>query len=238
MRTDFSDVHHKIKVYQSLGRYEAAEKLLLATLEEHGPLANIHNLLGLVFYKQNKVKPAIEQFATALRINPEFVESALNLSIALSDIGRYEEARAIFGSLTSYSKNPASLSGLALGRLANLHVQSGRLYEQCGMVHDAVAEYRKALALYSNLPDVRLTLGRMYLRQQRFEEAFTELQAALAERPLDKDVLLCSAISAMNLNKPVEAKRLLEALQTQGGQAGETAVQLMKSLNGSKNLSR
>ncbi len=135
-----------------MGRYEAAEKLLGNALEEHGSLANIHNLLGVTYHKQSKFADAVVQFTKALKINSAFVEAGLNLAATFCDLGKYDDAKAVFTEVLSVTPPNKKQPELIMGRLANQHAASGDLYEQSGLFLDAIAEYRKALAMFERMP--------------------------------------------------------------------------------------
>lgn len=86
MRVDFAEIQQKIRIYHSVNRFEAAEKMLLSAIDEHGSMANLHNLLGVTYHKQSKFADAIVQFTKALKINQNFVEAGLNLSATFCDL--------------------------------------------------------------------------------------------------------------------------------------------------------
>jgi tetratricopeptide (TPR) repeat protein len=185
-RADLIDVKKKVELYLSVSRFDAAEKLLKATLTDYGPLANLHNLLGLTYHRQSRFPEAIREFNRALAANPDFLEAALNLSATLCDLSRYDEARAVFAKLQQQVNPKKRQPGLVLGRLANQHVVSGQAYEESGMFGDAIQEYKKALALYERMPDVKLALAKLYVRVGQHDKAkleFEDLVKTAPERP-------------------------------------------------------
>jgi tetratricopeptide (TPR) repeat protein len=190
IREEISEIKKKISIYISVGRYEAAEKLLKMSISEYGNIAILHNLLGLTFHRQSKFPEALEQFELAFKENPEFVEAKLNFSIALCDLGQYEKAQEVFEGLDSGVNPKFGQTGLVLGRLANHHAQTGDLYETCGMKSFAISEYKRALSLYPKMPDVKIKLARLYLETGDQENARNELESlksiapALEEAPI------------------------------------------------------
>jgi tetratricopeptide (TPR) repeat protein len=175
-RQEILEIQKNANLYIKLGRYDAAEKILKNTLREYGSIANIHNLLGLTFYKQSKFSKAIVEFNKALATNPDFIEAALNLAATLCDVSRYEDAAAIFAQLQTGITHQKKQPTLILGRIANLHVESGKAYEECGMFSDAVQEYRRALSLYDKMSDVRLRLSKLYMKLSHYDKAIRELE--------------------------------------------------------------
>jgi tetratricopeptide (TPR) repeat protein len=177
-RLEMAEVRKKVELYLSVNRFDAAEKLLKATLADHGALANVHNLLGVTYHRQSKFPFAIKEFNRALAANPEFVEAALNLAATLCDLSRYDEAREVFNKLGAQVNPRKKQPALVLGRLANQHAANGKGYEESGMLPEAIQEYRRALALFDRMPDVRLSLAKIYVRvgqNDRAREEFEEI---------------------------------------------------------------
>lgn len=182
-RSELQEVQKKVRLYLSVNRFDAAEKLLKATLSEYGPLANIHNLLGVTYHRQSRFSDAIKEFNSALSANPEFVEAALNLAATLCDLSQYDEAQQIFQHLNEKISPRRRQPNLVLGRLANQHAENGAAYEESGMVAEAITEYRKALSLYERMPDVKLMLAKLYLQAGQGDKAKTELEDLVKMMP-------------------------------------------------------
>ena len=179
IRVNLEDIRTKVDFYHAAGRFEAAEKLLRATQDEHGLIAVVSNLLGVTYHRQSKFVEAIAFFTEALQENPGFIEAGLNLSATLLDLGRYQDAEQIFNALNEQFNSSKKHPALVLGRLANLHVNSGRSYEMSGMLSEAIAEYRKAVGLRADMPEVRLDLAKLYFRSGQLEKAKQELEDLL-----------------------------------------------------------
>ena len=170
-REDIVKIRKKVDVYLNVGRFDAAEKLLKATLAEYGPLANIHNLLGVTYHKQSKFPEALTHFKRAIECNHTFIEASINLSATLCDLSKYEEAEKVFKKIEDSIDNRTGQPVMVLGRIANSHAKTGRLYEESGMLTDAIREYKKALSLFYPLPDIQLRLAKLYLNLEKFEDS-------------------------------------------------------------------
>lgn len=182
-RLEIGEIRRKVQLYLSVNRFDAAEKLLKATLSDFGPLANIHNLLGLTYHRQSKFAYALKEFNRALAANPEFVEAALNLSATLCDLSLYDQAREVFARLTQQISPRRRQPGLVLGRLANQHAANGRAYEDSGMLPEAIQEYKRALSLFERMPDVRLGLAKIYVRMGQLDKAREEFETVVKSNP-------------------------------------------------------
>ncbi len=199
MRIDFSEIYSKTKLYHSVGRHEAAEKLLLSVLDEHGSMANIHNLLGVTYHQQSKFADAVIQFTKALKINHSFVEAGLNLAATFCDLGKYDEAKSVFSEIIAATPSNKRQPDLIMGRLANHHANCGKLYEQSGFTNEALAEYKKALSLYERMPDVKIAVGKIYFRTGHFDRALAEFHSVLNHFPNEYDAHLWAGLSNWKL---------------------------------------
>ena len=232
-RAELLEVKKKVDLYLGLSRFDSAEKLLKATLADYGPLANIHNMLGLTFHKQSKFVDAIREFNQALAVNPEYVEAALNLAATLCDLSRYEEAHHVFVKLEENVGEKQKQPGLVLGRLANLHVLSGQAYEESGMWPEAIQEYRKGLALYDKMPDVKLVLAKLYVRVGQHEKAKKEFEDLLVQSPRLADAQTWLGILQYKLGQRDLAKSHWEKAQESAPQnsTAKAYLKLARSWN-------
>jgi tetratricopeptide (TPR) repeat protein len=176
MREDITEIQKKVHIYLSVGRYDAAEKLLKMAMDELGNAANLRNLLGVTYHRQSNFKSALEQFEQALNQNPEYTEAILNMAVTLADLGLYEDSAVFFQKAESTVNVQHGVPSLVLGRLANHHAQLGSLYESANMKQQALEEFRKALHLYPEMPDIRLKLARLLIETRDFEGARKELK--------------------------------------------------------------
>jgi tetratricopeptide (TPR) repeat protein len=162
-----------------------AERLLGEAIEAGANYADIHYTMGLIYHKWDKLDRAVEHFHKSIAINPGYTEALLSLSITLSDMGRYEEARA------AYQKASASLSSqgdptqgnMFRGRIANLHAELGELYLALGQSEEAIAEYRKAIGVAPQFPDLRVRLAVALREAGRIEEGLSEIERTVADHP-------------------------------------------------------
>jgi len=213
LRDELQDVQDKVDLYLSVNRFDAAEKLLHATLSDYGSLANIHNLLGVTYHRQSRFIDAIREFTKALKANPQFSEAALNLAATYCDLSRYDDAREVYATVTAQVSSRKKVPDLVLGRLANQHAQNGRLYEECTMYADAIQEYRKALTLFSRMPDVQLALAKLYYRSGQIERAQKEFEELIVSGANSPEARTWLSILNYKLGKKGQARKLWEQAQ-------------------------
>ncbi len=173
------EVQDKVFVYLRLQRFQAAEDLLKSAMEEHGHLANLLNLKGVLHHRQSQFAQAIEFFEKAKAANPNFIEASLNMAVTLSDLGFYDQAEKIYHEANALLYQGNRLPDLVMGRLANYHNQTAEGYQQAGLWEEAAAEFGKALQVYPRMPDIRLRLAKLFLRMGSFHQAQEQLHLLL-----------------------------------------------------------
>ena len=55
-------------------------------------MVEVHANLGLIYFQEGKLEPAIAALRQALKLKPALTKTAALLAISLSEIGRYSEA--------------------------------------------------------------------------------------------------------------------------------------------------
>lgn len=163
-----------------------AEKLLREALEGGANYADIHHTLGLIYHQWGKLHQAIEHFEKGLAANPRYTESLLSLAITLNDMGRYEEARAAYrraNETVVVAGLEPTQGNLFRGKIANLHGELGKLYLALGQHEEAIREYRKALSVAPEFPDLRVKLAIALREAGRLSEGLREIERSLEEHP-------------------------------------------------------
>ena len=141
--------------------YGKAEAFLAEIVAETKyEFADVFDMLGVIYHQQGRLGDAEAMFRRALKINPNYTEAALNLAVTFNDLGKYAEAKEIYGRALLTSKSaPKQLDPYARGKIANMHADVGGAYHDVGQYVDAVREYEKALALCPTFHDIRARLG-------------------------------------------------------------------------------
>ena len=214
VRNELGEIKQKVELYLSLHRFDAAEKLLKSAISDFGSLASLHNLLGVSFHKQGRFADALKEFKKAVAANPDFLEGGLNLVATLCDLSHYDEARSLYAELVGRLNPRRQQPNLVLGRIANQHAENGRSYEESGMYHDAIQEYRKALSLFDKMPDVRLALAKLYLKLGQADRAKEEAEELVRTDPNFVEGHVFLGILYAKLGRKDLAKRHWETART------------------------
>jgi tetratricopeptide (TPR) repeat protein len=178
----------KAREHYQRKEYEAARPLLEQALAAGAEgFADIHNMLGVIYHDMGDLARAQERFEAALRINPNYTEAILNLSVTYNDVGRYGEARKLMEHLgRAQDVRQGSIDGLerfAKGKIANLHADVAQAYYDSGLLNEAIEELTKAIRLCGDFVDLRVRLGVMLTEAQRFDEARGQFEESVKVRP-------------------------------------------------------
>ena len=137
---------------------------------ENNPVA--HNNLGLALTSQGKSADAIEQYRSALRINPNHASAHNNLGLVLASQGKFSEAIEQYRSALRI--NPDYL--VARNNLGSALASQGKSAE-------AIEQYRSALRINPDYPATRNNLGNALASQGKNAEAIEQYRSALLINP-------------------------------------------------------
>ncbi len=180
-----------------------------------------HNNLGNALLDAGQTGAAMEHFATALRIKPDYADAHLSLGNALAAQRRFESAISEFLAAANIRPNDARARynlGLALaaqGKLAaaaGAYQEAARLDPDLMQAHlnlantllelnrtaDAIAGFRRALRLQPDSVPARNNLANALLQNGNFVEAADECRVLLRQKPdlAEAHYNLANALSA------------------------------------------
>lgn len=153
--------------------YKGAVKQLREALDIDSAYVAAENAPGLAYWQLGQAEDARQQFETAIRINPKFLQPYLNLAELLFERKDYPDAAAV---LARGSKQQPSR--------AEPYFEMARVQFEIGDLQRA--EYAAQLALAHNpsaVPEVHLVLANVDLRLQQTAAAAKHLQDYLAAAP-------------------------------------------------------
>jgi tetratricopeptide (TPR) repeat protein len=164
--------------------YVRAEPHLAKLADTKLPYADVYNMLGVIYHDVGQFSRAQACFEEALRINPAYIEASLNLAVTYNDMGRYAEARDLYlAALTSSTRPGGKLDSFVMGKVANMYADIAEVFASAGAFDEAIAEYRRALALRPTFVDLRLRLAQALRDAGRAPDALHELRAILVQNP-------------------------------------------------------
>jgi len=175
-----------------------------SVLERHPDFPDIRNWAGLCRAMLGDPEGALAEFDHALRLNPGYVGAELNRALVLTELGRLDEASALFERLRELEAGTGDGLPADLGnRIATDHGALGDLYLEADRPESAVEEYRKALGLRPRFAGIRTRLAHAHVALGELDRALDELTLVLAERPslLDARIRMGSVLMALERNE-------------------------------------
>ncbi len=192
---------------------------------------NLRRMTGLAFFNAEAYPRAVELLRDdkQRQTNPS-LQYAYGLALVRS--GQGAEAQRVFDQLLRDNSD-----------WAELHVVMGQAYGQQGNYHSAFASLHRALELKATVAEAQATLGDLYLRQGKLEQAERAFRAELLSQPQDLqsryrlatvlDLSRQPALAVAELEKVLEvqpdfadARYLLGKILLAGGQAEQASAHL------------
>lgn len=134
--------------------------------------SDAHYGLGTAHAGRGEFDKAVQEFQTAVRLNPSDLRTRLNLGTAYRDQGKFGEAIQEFNTILMISPEEP-----------DVHYQLANAYNKQGRLDEAIHEYSIAIKLNPIEPEFYIRLGLAYSKQGRFDEAIQEFEAALKLDP-------------------------------------------------------
>jgi predicted Zn finger-like uncharacterized protein len=187
------------KLESELGELALASKALDEAQAKLPPSAPLSKAFGEIAQSQGRFGEALERFQSALKLDPADTHARFLAAVALTRLGRFDEALAAFLRVSETDKD---FPGLALER--------GRLFEESGRVAEALKEYEAALARAPEDQALMLRVGCARVVAGRPADADKLLQQVPKDNPRSAEVYHCLGRSAMLQQNPTDALRLLE----------------------------
>jgi len=186
-------------IYRNLSMYEKAIDFHeyaeeIATYSEHLELKVLSlNLLGVVYRRLDLVSSALDYHSQALEfartVNPTTDELRLSIAVSLNSIGniyltlkQYDLALEQFNKSLKIEKETENQLGLAIN-----YQNIGYAKEQKGLLNEALKDYETSL-MYNEKINSKIgrvicnnSIGKIYIKQKKYDEAQSILQDALAK---------------------------------------------------------
>lgn len=129
---------------------------------------------GIADLKDNKNVEAAQSISKAIELDPKFAQAYAYLGLAKAQIGDYAEA------IKSYQKALSNDANLAV---AHQLIADAMLQQTDGDNAQIEAELKKSIALDASYLPSHLSLGKLYVRMQRWTEAAAELNEVVRAAP-------------------------------------------------------
>ncbi|MFQ6039485.1 MAG: tetratricopeptide repeat protein [Candidatus Poribacteria bacterium] len=176
-------------VYQKKGKYEEALKLYQAALAKNPNNTSLIEKLGEFYLESGDKEKAIAEWSKLTQNTSDEYYQYQRLGNILKEHGFYREAVQQYE--VAIKLQP---------RVSYLYSQLADVYKIQGRMDDAIATYLRALLElgvgYTGRDNIISDMAELYsgeLKNQLFQKAIAKLQAELAKRPKDADIILSLA---------------------------------------------
>ena len=181
-----NDLLKKAKEAFQKNDLKTASLLLHEVIEQNPNSTEGFFHLANVFHVRGELGKAIKAFSRVLELDSHHTDAAISLSVIYNDIGKYEEAKAIFERANNQVKNTQS-QGLAdphLNKKFSLkHYEIAEMYASYGRYDEALFEYNKAATLDQDNLEIRIKIAKNYTKKGFTSKAFEELKRLKNEQP-------------------------------------------------------
>jgi len=159
-----------IKLWQQARMPDGSEESLMAAnrnISLNAPTAEMFVYRGLVYFARgeegsdNDYFYAIDDFESALMLNPKSTEALFNLAITYEKLGKNKEAIKTYDRLIEVD-NEFTMAYYNRGHLKRLN----------GEYENAIADFEKVLALEEITPTAYSEIGIAYFKQKKYQEAY------------------------------------------------------------------
>jgi len=181
-----SDLLKKAKEAFQKNDLKTASLFLNEIIEQNPNATEAFFYLANVFHVRGELGKAIKAFQRVLELDPHHTDAAISLSVIYNDIGKYEEAKAIFEKANNQVKNTQA-SGVTdphLNKKFSLkHYEIAEMYASYSRCDEALFEYNKAATLDPDNLEIRIKIAKTYTKKGFTSKAFDELKRLKNEHP-------------------------------------------------------
>src|SRR2546426_937101 len=156
-------------VYLRKGQFQKGVDTVRTLLAQKPMHAQARQLLGKLYFSMNRFEAAALELQEAQRLAPDDSETAITLAFTYLRQRQLEKAQKIFAAvLQQHGESP------------QIHIMFGAAYRETEYVNEAVAEFKRAVALNAGYPRLHYYMALAYLSQEG-SHAIPQALAELAD---------------------------------------------------------
>ena len=137
----------------------------------------VHSNLGRAYFDNGMPEEAVNEFKTAIKLDPKAYLAHYNLGFAYEQKGLFQ--KAIQEYKITININP---------KYTNAHFNLGNIYARNGQLDNAARAYRSTLEIDPKDTTARNNLGVIYARQGKLNQAISQWERILEIEPANQEV--------------------------------------------------
>lgn len=219
-----SGIHGRVEVglqHHGAGRLREAEALYREALAEDPQNIDALHFLGVITLQRGDPAQAAVLISQALSRNAANPPALNNLGLALAAQGKRREAVSAWldalalqpdfqDAQRNLKGNLSAGGGLQRDAASDAHFNQGNAYKEEGRLEEAIASYRKAVAMAPDFPAAHVNLGSALAQQGRDGEAVACFRKALVLEPELAEAWFNLGVSSYRLGDLASATPALE----------------------------
>ena len=209
-------------VYLRQGEFQKGVDTVRALLSQEPMHARARQLLGKLYFSMNRFDAAALELQEAKRLAPDDSETAVTLAFAYLRQQQLEKAQKLFAELLQWH-----------GESPQIHIMFGAAYRETEYANQAVAEFKRAVALNPNYPRLHYYMALAYLSQEgshAIPQALAELTDEIRRHPGEYSAHYLAGLIYVQERKLEEALPYLEKAAILEPENPDAALYLGQSL--------
>ncbi len=207
------------QVDQAIMEFKRAVKDAPELPDGHVELGRMYVTMGRSFNDTAMIGSGADEIREALRLDPNNINAHFELGCVLKDENKVIEALAEFELVlkhmpyhTQCKSYHQELSALKVKSMAEEHMQQARIFNERGMLKNAILEYETVINLQPDNHQALFDLGSIYREQNQLEKAIEFFSRARDTKQDFLEAYVALGQACIAANRPDDAAIELQAL--------------------------
>jgi len=152
--------------------YEQETRILRELVDKYPAEKSFYYELGVNLHSRGFNDDAVEVYAKALQLDPEYAEVCNDLAYTYMDKNEYEKALEYFQKYSTLNPNDA-----------NPHDSMGELFFRLGRLDEAIEKYKKALAIKADFSESAFSISYICALKEDYPSTLEWIDRLISEAP-------------------------------------------------------
>ena len=186
--------------YYQTKQYDNAEKLAVSITKEFPNHAFSWKVLAAALKQNGRIDESLVASQKSVQLNPQDAEAYYNLGIVTQDLGRLDEAEAIYKKAITLKPDHKTYNNL------------GIVMQELGRLDEAEASYKKATTLKPDFIQAIKNRWLLLFSQKRFEEALLDADLCISKGSRQLDLTTLYALGRIDeIYKRLEVRSKIDS---------------------------